>query len=192
MKFPSRLIWFLVLTLGYVFVSHPGSVCAQLPTPNPLIVPPPLPPPPPQLPPIAPPQGSIPSLAVIPTPAAAAPPTSAARIFDCSCFGPASPTHWMGRVTAPSYFNAQQAAISACLAYNQTKQPQPPLVIAGQSQSPIAGAPAIGGSELNAVTGLIANQAAVASALSAGQQLPPTVTFFALQQLRACSHCACD
>jgi hypothetical protein len=191
MKFPLRLIWFLVLTFGYVFVSHPGSVYAQLPTPNPLIVPPLPPPPPPQLAPIAPVQG-IPSLAAVPTPAVSAPAPSAARVFNCSCFGSASPTHWMGTVSAPSYFNAQQAAVSACLAYNETKQPQPPLVAAGQAQSPIAGVPATGGSQLNAVTGLIANQEAVASALSAGQQLPSTTTVFTAQQLRACSRCACD
>jgi hypothetical protein len=199
MKFPSLVVWFLVLTFGYVFVSHPGSVCAQLPTPNPLIVPSPLPPPPPTLAPIAPAQAGIPSLAIVPTPAASATTPSVARIFNCSCFGPASPTHWMGTVTAPSYFNAQQAAVSACLAYNDTKEPQPPEVTTGQAQSGTAAAPATGtaapatgGSQLSAVTGLVANQAALASALSAGQQLPSTVTFFATQQLRACSRCACD
>jgi hypothetical protein len=197
MKFPSVIVWFLVLSFGYVFVSHPGSAYAQLPTPNPLVVPPPLPPPPPTLAPIAPPANAIPSLAVVPTPAAAATPPSVARVFNCSCFGPASPTHWMGTVSAPSYFNARQAAASACLAYNDTKQPQPPLVTAA-GQAPIG---TVGGvtsvpvnsvSQLSAVTGLIANQAAVASALSAGQTLPTTVTSFTAQQLQACSRCACD
>jgi len=194
MKVLSVVAWVFVLAFGCILVSHPGPVYAQLPTPNPLIVPPPLPPPPPQLPPVAAPQGGIPSLAVVPTPAAAATPTSVSRTFNCSCFGPASPTHWMGTVAAPGYFNAQQAAVSACLAYNQVKEPQPPIVAAGgASASATAGAPgAVSAGGLNAVTGLIANQAAVASAVSAGQQLPSTVTFFAPQQLRACAHCACD
>jgi hypothetical protein len=178
MKFLSVAAWFLVLALGYVLVSHPGPACAQLPTPNPLIVPPPPPPPPAQLAPIAPLEGGIPSLSVVPTPAAAATPTSVSRTFNCSCFGQASPTHWMGTVAAPGYFSAQQAAVSACLAYNQNKEPQPPVVNTG--------------SQLGAVTGLVANQAALASALSAGQQLPSTVTFLTPQQLRACSHCACN
>jgi len=189
MKFPSVVAPFLIFALGYMLVSHPGTACAQLPKPNPLIVPPLPPPPPAQLRPVVPLPG-IPSLAVVPTPAAIATPTSAARIFDCSCSGPASPTHWTGRVAAPSYFSARQAAVSACLAYNQNKEPQPPVVVTGRPT--VAGASSGGGNLLGAATGLIANQAAVASALSAGQQLPSTVTFFAPQQLRACSRCACD
>ncbi|MBV8053984.1 MAG: hypothetical protein JO071_01950 [Deltaproteobacteria bacterium] len=173
------IAWFLVLAFGYLLVSHPGPVFAQLPAPNPLVVPPLPPPPPAQLRPIVPPQqGGIPSLAVVPTPAVIATPISAARIFNCSCFGQASPTHWMGRVSAPGYFSAQQTAVNTCLAYNRDKEPQPPVVLSG--------------SQLGAVTGLVANQTAVASALSAGQQLPSTVTFFTPQQLRACSHCTCN
>ena len=191
MKFRSAIPC-LALAFGGVFVLHPGPVCAQLPTPNPLIVPAPLPSPPAQLTPIVPPIG-IPSLAIVPTPAAIATPTSVSRTFNCSCFGPASPTHWMGHVMAPSYFSAQQAAVSACLAYNDTKEPQPPVVAARTSPSAGAATSASATSSgLSAVTGLIANQAAVASALSAGQQLPSTVTFFGPQQLRACSRCACD
>jgi hypothetical protein len=48
----------------------------------------------------------------------------------------------MGRVSARSYFGAQQAAVSACLAYNENKQPQPPVVSAGQAQTAISGEPA--------------------------------------------------
>jgi hypothetical protein len=183
----------LVLTIGCAFVFHPRPVCAQLPTPNPLIVPPTPGPGPAPLRPIAPLPG-IPSLVAVPSPAANATPVSASRIFDCSCFGLVGPTHWMGRVTAPSYFAARQSAISACLAYNENKQPQPPVVAAGPSSSTGQGASTSVGSANQSVTGsgLIANQAAVASALSAGQQLPSSVTFFAPQQLRACSRCACD
>ena len=191
MKFASAVAC-VVLTLGCALLFQTRPVCAQLPTPNPLIVPPPLPPPPAQLRPIAPVQG-IPSLAVVPTPVVVATPTSALRIFNCSCFGPASPTHWTGRVTAPTYFGARQAAVSACLAYNENREPQPPEVAAGASSSAVTGASATGagGSPSTAASGLIANQAAVASALSAGQQLPSTVTTFAPQQLQACSRCAC-
>ena len=193
MKFPQAVAGFLALTLGSMLVAHLGCAFAQLPTPNPLIVPPPAPPPPAQLPPIAPQQG-IPSLAIVPTPRVAATPTSALRVFNCSCFGSPGPTHWMGRVTAPGYFAARQAAVSTCLAYNENKQPQPPIVTAGPPSSAVSGAPggAGAGNPLSVASGLIANQAAAASALSAGQQLPPTVTFFAPQQLRACSRCTCN
>jgi hypothetical protein len=182
----------LAFLIGYIGF-HPADVFAQLPTPNPLILPPPAPAPPAPLRPIAPLPG-IPSLAVVPTPSANVTPVSAGRIFDCSCFGPASPTHWMGRVAAPSYFGAQQAAVSACLAYNQNKEPQPPVVSAGQGQSAIPGQAASSGSatQFSAASGLVANQAALASALRAGQQLPSTTTFFGPQQLQACSRCACD
>jgi hypothetical protein len=194
MKFPSAA-WWLVVGLGGVLVFHPGLVWAQLPTPNPLVVPPLPPPPPPQLAPITPLEAGLPSLTIIPTPSAVSSPTSAERTFNCSCFGPSSPTHWMGTVTAPSYFNAEQSATSACLAYNELKQPQPPLVATAGTTSAItssgAAAPASAGG-LNAVTGLVANQAAVASALSAGQQLPSTVQNEVPQQLRACARCACD
>jgi hypothetical protein len=100
----------------------------------------------------------------------------------------------MGRVAAPSYFGAQQAAVSACLAYNENKQPPPPLVSTGQAQSAIPGESAgVGGSsQLGAASGLLANQGAIASVSRAGQQLPQTVTFFGPQQLLACSRCACD
>jgi hypothetical protein len=189
MRFRPAIAGFLAL--GCMLVSYRGPVRAQLPTPNPLIVPSPLPPPPAQLPAIAP-QRSVPSLAIVPTPAAATTPTSASRIFNCSCFGSPGPTHWMGRVTAPGYFAARQSALSTCLAYNENKQPQPPVVAAGPSSSMIGGAPT-GGGTANALTApALANQEAVASALSAGQQLPSTVTFFAPQQLRACARCSCD
>ena len=189
-----RFACFAALSVGCVLIFHPARVAAQLPTPNPLVVPPPPPPPPAQLPPIAAPAGGIPSLAIIPTPAVAPPPATTGRMFNCSCFGSPGPTHWMGTLTAPSYFLARQSAVSACLAYNQNKEPQPPVVLSGSSPSSTGGLPGGvgGGGQLGAVTGLIANQAAVASALSAGQQLPSTVTVFAPQQLRSCSRCACD
>jgi hypothetical protein len=188
----SRTLWLLVLIIACTLVYHPDPGRAQLPTPNPLVVPPPPPPPPAQLRPVVAPQG-IPSLAPIPSPVAIATPSSAERTFNCSCFGSGSPTHWMGVVTAPSYFNAQQAAVSTCLAYNRTKEPQPPIVATGASAAAggVAGIPGTANQPIN-TSGLVANQSAVASALSAGQQLPATVTVFAPQQLRACSRCGCN
>src|SRR5690242_3682970 len=158
MRIPLMAGLFLAFILGYPVVFHSGNAFAQLPTPNSFMVPPP------PLRPIVPLQG-VPSLAIVPTPAANQTPISAARIFNCSCFGPSSPTSFMGRVTAPSYFGAQQAAVSACLAYNENKQPQLPEVTTGQGQTAIPGQPAgVGGvSQLGAASGLVANQAAVAS-----------------------------
>lgn len=182
LKFLAAVAPPLVFVLGMgLSEDHPGAIWAQLPPPNPLTAPRPLPSAPAQLQPPVPPQG-LPSLAVVAPPASPLP-TPSARVFNCSCFGPASPTHWMGLVTAPSYFGARQAAVTACLSFNQTRQPQPPVVPAA---APTSLVPSGTGA------GVIANQAALASALNAGQQLPGNVTFFTPQQLRACSRCTCD
>ncbi|MGH7934412.1 MAG: hypothetical protein ACREQN_14800 [Candidatus Binataceae bacterium] len=72
------------------------------------------------------PQG-VPSLTV----SKAAPtstPTPAAQVFNCSCSGPGTGTHWMGRVQSSSFFDARQAAIGACLTYNLNKAPESPLI----------------------------------------------------------------
>jgi hypothetical protein len=94
---------------------------AQLPALNPLVVPPLPPSPPAQLPAPA-------STAIAPQPVAvpslpAAYSTPGARLFNCSCYGPGQPTHWMGTVTAASYLSASQSASGACIAYNQGKPP---------------------------------------------------------------------
>lgn len=169
----------LVFVLGIGQPRDLAALWAQLPPPNPLTAPRPLPSAPAALAAPVLPQG-IPSLAVV-SPPATPTPTPSARVFNCSCFGPATPTHWMGRVTAPSYFGARQAAVGACLSFNQTREPPPAVVPTGP--------PSLATS---AVAGVVANQAAVASALSAGQQLPGSVTFFTPQQLSACSKCTCD
>jgi hypothetical protein len=179
LKFLAVVGLTLVFVLGIGLRRDCAALWAQLPPPNPLTAPRPLPSAPAALPAPVPPQG-IPSLAVVPPPSSPTP-TPSARVFNCSCFGPASPTHWMGRVTAPSYFGARQAAVGACLSYNQNREPQPPVVPTGPPSSVVS-----------AVSGIVANQAAVVSSLSAGQQLPGSVTFFTPQQLRACSQCTCD
>src|SRR6202167_999594 len=94
---------------------------AQLPATNPLVVP--------QLPPSPPAQLPAPvSTAIAPSPLAvpslpAAASTPGARLFNCSCYGPAQPTHWMGPVTAASYLAASSSASGACVSFNQGKPP---------------------------------------------------------------------
>jgi len=179
LKFLAVVALPLVFVLGIGLPRDLAVLWGQLPPPNPLTAARPLPSAPAQLAPPVPVQG-LPSLAVVPSPASPAP-TPSFRVFDCSCFGPASPTHWMGRVTAPGYFGARQAAVGACLSYNQNRQPQPPVVPTQPPSSALAG-----------VSGIVANQAAVVSSRSAGVQLPGSVTLFTPQQLRACSQCTCD
>jgi hypothetical protein len=59
---------------------------------------------------------AIPSL---PAPYAAPGP----RVFNCSCSGVGTPTHWMGQVTASGYSSASASAGGACAAYYQGKAP---------------------------------------------------------------------
>jgi len=94
---------------------------AQLPAPNPLVVPPLPPGPPAQLP-------APVSTAIAPIPIAvpslpAAYSTPAARMFNCSCSGTRQPTRWMGTVTASGYLAASQSASGACASYNQGRPP---------------------------------------------------------------------
>jgi hypothetical protein len=98
-----------------------GIGWAQLPPPNPLVVPPLPPSPPAQLPaPIS--TAVAPSPIAIPSqPAAYA--TPGARSFNCSCSGPGTPTHWMGTVTSVSYYAAEQSATGACVSYNSFRPP---------------------------------------------------------------------
>jgi len=171
-----------VLLVSMLVISWPGlrgALWAQLPPPNPLVVPPAAPSPPTQLSPPVPPQG-LPSLAVIPSPAASASPVSISRIFNCSCFGPANPTHWMGRVTAPSYFGARQAAVSACLGYNTNKAPVSPFMPPRTSD---AFAP---------VPGMPSGSNAVDAAPNIASARPGTLNFSTAQQLQMCSQCTCD
>lgn len=98
-----------------------GVGWAQLPAPNPLVVPPLPPSPPAQLPApvstaIAPSPLAIPSLPLAFS-------TPGPRTFNCSCSGPGTPTHWMGEVTAASYQGAEQSASGACVASGQGKAP---------------------------------------------------------------------
>jgi hypothetical protein len=158
---------------------------AQLPPPNPLVVPSALPSPPQQL--LAPvqPQG-IPSLVVVPTTQATPAPSSNRRVFNCSCFGPGSGTHFMGEVSATSYFAARQGAVSACLSSNTNKQPEPPLVPIQSSSASSSSTTTSSGQSLPA------GSTPSDEAANVGQSLPGTLNFSAAAQLRECSQCTCD
>lgn len=158
-------------------------VWAQLPTPNPLVAPVPPPAAPSQLP--APITTAIqPSLAPVPTPVAASP-TPAARSFSCTCYGPASHTNWMGQVTAPSYFNARQSALKACLTYNETRAPESPFI------NPNAFGPmqnAFGVAEPPILPGAQPFGIANPQLLT----MPGALNFSTQAQLQRCANCACD
>ncbi len=186
-----------------------GTECAgwaQLPAANPLVVPPLPPSPPAQLPaPVSTAVAPIP-LSIPSVPAAYS--TPGARMFNCSCSGPAAPVHWMGQVTASSYSSARQAASGACLSYNQGKPP--PYGTAGGIGSgngfgPLPGAsqnvgaansfgfPGVAQSSgaSNSLGGLPGTLQGVGVANSFGA--PATgLSFSSAQQQRLCSQCVCD
>src|SRR5215469_4102497 len=115
LRLPALLVPSFLLALSL------GIGWAQLPPPNPLVVPPLPPSPPAQLPaPIS--TAVAPSPIPVPSePAAYA--TPGPRTFNCSCSGPGTPTHWMGTVTAAGYASAERSASGACVSYNQFRPP---------------------------------------------------------------------
>ncbi len=117
----ARLV-VLVMVPSLLMFEVGGTVRAQLPATNPLVVPPLPPSPPAQLPApvttaIAPPPLTIPTL-----PAAYS--TPGPRVFNCGCFGPGRATAWIGQVTNSSYFGASQMASGACTSYVTQKTPR--------------------------------------------------------------------
>lgn len=177
-KFLAAIALPMLLTLAIGLPRDGASVWAQLPPPNPLVATRALPSPPAQLQPPVPPQG-VPSLAVLPSPPAPTPAVAAPRVFDCSCFGPGLGTHWMGRVAAPGYFGARQAATGACIAYNE-REPQSPLIASRQSG-------------LTSLPSLLAPGAEPPDlAASPTQSLPGTLNLTTPQLARLCSQCTCD
>ncbi len=180
-----KLLALLGLLIGLIFAlstSWPrDGVWAQLPAPNPYVRPRALPSAPAQLP--APVSTLVaPPLAPVPSPP---PPTPrvTARVFNCSCFGPGSGTHFMGRVQAPSYFGARQAALSACLSFNERREPQPALIRQRASSSQVGSS-----SALALPPGFTSPDAAA----TASQTLSGGLNFSTAAQLQACQTCTCD
>ncbi|HZP45781.1 MAG TPA: hypothetical protein VFB15_09030 [Candidatus Binataceae bacterium] len=152
-----------------------AAVQAQLPTPNPLVAPLPPPSAPATLP--APVTTAIaPSLAAVPSPPQLSP-TPAVQAFTCSCFGYGIGTRWTGSIAAANYFAARQAATSACLTYNERKEPAPPTQIQ----------PSGGGF----APPLTLPQGFEAPDIAASPGLPGTLNFSTTEQLQACSNCTC-
>ena len=175
----------LVATLIAIALASQSTipVWAQIPAyNNPLIAPVPAPSAPAQLP--APVTTAVaPTLIQVPAPPTPSP-TPVQRAFNCSCFGRATGTHWMGQVSSDSYFDARRAAISACLTYNVDRQPPAPVITLGSGSTTATGAssnvPPLAGAE---ITGLAAQQ---------GLTLPGTLNFSSAEQLQMCSECTCD
>lgn len=179
-KVTITVLGFALCTALMEILQLQPEVRAQLPPPNPLVAPLAAPSGPAQLP--APVQTNIaPVLIAVPSPPAASP-TPVSRVFNCSCFGPASGTHWMGQVSSTGYFAARQTATGACLTYNEQKQPAPPVlgengVASLAAQSPSVSLPP----GFNPV-----NQAGTV------QPLPNEVNLSTGTQTQLCSNCVCD
>jgi hypothetical protein len=180
-----KVLALLALPISLLFAlgtpwQHDG-VWAQLPAPNPYVRPRALPSAPAQLP--APVSTLVaPPLAPVPSPP---PPTPrvTARVFNCSCFGPGSGTHWMGLVQTSSYFGARQAALSACLSFNERREPQPASIRQQASSSQVGSS-----SALALPPGFTSPDAAA----TASQTLPGRLNFSTAAQLQACQTCTCD
>jgi hypothetical protein len=179
---------------------------AQLPPPNPLVVPPLPPSPPAQLPaPI--------STAVAPSPIAiatapAAYSTPGPRTFNCSCSGPGTPTHWMGTVTSSSYTSAEQSASGACVSYNSFRPPSYGVaggIGAANNYPGLPGANQNAGAANSFGSPGVAQSAGSPSSLgslpgatqrigAAGAFGGPAnaLSFTSAQQARLCSQCVCD
>jgi hypothetical protein len=153
---------------------------AQLPPSNPNLGPAVTPSAPPQLSQPAATTG-IPPLAPIPS-AAAPTPSPVARVFNCSCFGRGTGTHFMGRVSASGYFAARQSATSACLSSNELKQ----------IPSPFAAPSQVGGAALGEAGGTFLPGSTQPADAAAAQVLPGELNFSTAAQLQMCSQCTCN
>jgi hypothetical protein len=203
---PSALKFLVVLALPLIFELGLKVGWAQLPAPNPLVVPPLPPSPPAQLPApvstaVVPVPQAIPSL---PAPYAAPGP----RVFNCSCSGVGTPTHWMGQVTASGYSSASASAGGACAAYYQGKAPSYGTaggIGAANFFGPLPGAAQNAGAANSYGSPGVAQSSSAPSALGslpgaaqgAGQansfgSPQSALSFSSAQQQRLCSRCACD
>lgn len=152
------------------------NVWAQLPSANQFLLPVPPPSAPPQLAaPVT--VEAAPSLIAVPTPAIPTP-TPSVQTFNCSCFGPATGTAWMGSITSTSYFNAQQTAVGDCVAFNERSPSLP--VIPSVSSSRGTGLPSLPGSA-----------SPPDQANDNGEPLPNHI-FSSQTAVAACERCACS
>lgn len=166
-----------IFTLALGWPQAIAPLWAQTAASNPLLAPIAPPSAPAQLP--APVTTAIaPVLAPVPTLAQATPRPSV-RAFNCSCFGRATGTHWMGQVTAQGYFAARQSAVGACLGYNHNREPQSPLLQSTRGSGATL-APVLPG------------EAVPGAATQLRQTLPGTLNFSVAEQLQGCSNCVCD
>jgi hypothetical protein len=165
----------LLVMMAIALGSPDDRAGAQLPAPNPLVAPLPAPSGPGQL--TVPGQAlAAPSLLALPTPTATMT-ASTRRVFNCSCFGAAKPTSWMGQIIAPSFFAARQAATGTCLSFNERREPPAPVV--ASSPPPAAVTMPQGFENPN-------------SAGSPGSTLPGQLMTSSAAELAECSQCACD
>lgn len=165
------------MTIALALPRNREMLWAQLPPPNPYLAPAITPS---GVPSLSQPAATIgiPTLAVIPTPAAVAT-TPGPRVFNCSCYGPGSGTNFVGRVSAASYFAARQSATSACLSYNQTREPASAYNFANSFAGAALATPPLAGGSLPPDA-------------AAFTPLPGTLNFSSAAQLQRCSRCTCD
>ncbi len=186
---PMRLgriaAWLAIITFAAVLLAGPAGPLRQAWAQIVNGAPPPLPLPPAPPGAVAASPAALPSLLGVPvTPLGAIPtPTPVIHSYQCSCFGPGTSPRWMGNVTGLDHFQARQAAVNACVAYNFNRRPGsaylPPQRFA-----------------------FFPTPAPPANAAEAEPGLPnltaPGLSGFALLNspraivLRLCSECACD
>ncbi len=161
------------LALGW----PPGIAQLRAQTGNPLIAPVPPPAAPAQLP--APVTTAIAPILATVAPLPTASPTPAERAFNCSCSGRGTETIWMGQVSAQGYFAARQAAVGACVSYNNLHEPPPPT---GTTSAAAAGStvPILPGADVPG------------AAAQLGARLPGTLNFSTAAVLQRCSNCVCN
>ena len=180
----AKIVAALPLPLVVVFALIASTplmrLWAQLPPSNPNLAPAVTPSAPPQLSQPAATTG-IPPLATIPT-AAAPTPSPVVRVFNCSCFGRGTGTHWIGRVSASGYFAARQTATSTCLSSNELKQVPSPFIAPGQ----------VGGAALGEAGGTFLPGSTQPADAAAAQVLPGQLNFSTAAQLQMCSQCTCN
>ncbi|HUY27475.1 MAG TPA: hypothetical protein VMV27_08660 [Candidatus Binataceae bacterium] len=184
MRYGRIVAGLVIATFAMVLISAPhgpgSEVWAQIVNGPP----PPLPLPPPA-PGAAVSPAALPSLlGVAPSPLAGfATPTPVLHRYQCSCYGPGTSPRWMGNVAGADHFQARQAAVNSCVAYNFNRRPGSAYIPPQRFAFFPTPAPPLGSSE--AEPGL-------------PNLTAPGVSGFSLLNspraiiLRLCSQCACN